>query len=84
MLSVAKHANSDFRDQSGGINEWVPSGSCQPWAWGHCTDGRLVATAEFSKFTGILSAALSQHHLLRFKIAQLEITSTSFVYSDAS
>ena len=28
--------------------------------------------AEFSKFAGILSAALSQHHLLEFEIAQLE------------
>ena len=32
----------------------------------------LVATADFSKFAGILSAALSQHHLLGFEIAQLE------------
>ena len=31
-----------------------------------------VATAEFSKFVGILSAAISQHHLLGFEIAQLE------------
>ena len=31
-----------------------------------------VATAEFSKFAGILSAALSQHHLLGFEIDQLE------------
>ena len=31
-----------------------------------------VATAEFSKFAGILSAALSQYHLLGFEIAQLE------------
>ena len=33
-----------------------------------------VATAEFSKFAGILSAALSQHHLFHsyFKLAQLE------------
>ena len=31
-----------------------------------------VATAEFSQFAGILSAALSQHHLLGFEIAQLE------------
>ena len=31
-----------------------------------------MATAEFSKFPGILSATLSQHHLLGFKIAQLE------------
>ena len=29
------------------------------------------ATAAFSKFAGILSAALSQHHLLGFEIAQL-------------
>ena len=31
-----------------------------------------VATAEFSKFAGILSAALSQHHVLGFEISQLE------------
>ena len=31
-----------------------------------------VATAEFSKFAGILSATLSQHHLLGFEIAQVE------------
>ena len=29
-----------------------------------------MTTAEFSKFAGILSAALSQHHLLGFEIAQ--------------
>ena len=31
-----------------------------------------VATAEFSKFAGILSATFSQDHPLRFEIAQLE------------
>ena len=31
-----------------------------------------VATAEFSKFAGILSAALSQNHLSGFEIAQME------------
>ena len=31
-----------------------------------------VATAEFSKFGVILSAALAQHHLSGFGIAQLE------------
>ena len=31
-----------------------------------------LATAEFSKFAGILSEALSQHHLLGFEIAQLK------------
>ena len=31
-----------------------------------------MATAEFPKFADILSAALSQHHLSGFEIAQLE------------
>ena len=31
-----------------------------------------VSTAEFSKFAGLLSAALSQYHLLGFEIAWLE------------
>ena len=31
-----------------------------------------VATVEFSKFPGLLSIALSRHHLLGFEIAQLE------------
>ena len=31
-----------------------------------------MATAEFSKFPGTLSAALSQHHLSGFETAQLE------------
>ena len=41
-----------------------------------------VAPAEFSKFAGILSATLSQHHLLGFEIAQLEFHClTGFVHS---
>ena len=36
------------------------------------TFSSLVDTAEFSKFAAILSAALSQHHLSGFEIAQLE------------
>ena len=36
------------------------------------TFSSAMATAECSKFAGILSAALSQHHLLGFEIAQLE------------
>ena len=31
-----------------------------------------VATDEFSRFAGVLSAALSQHHLLGFERTQLE------------
>ena len=45
-----------------------------------------MATAEFSKFAGILSAAFSQHHLLGFEVAQLEFLplcalSPTFLYS---
>ena len=44
-----------------------------------------VATAEFSKFAGIVSVALLQHHLLGFEIAQLEFHHlTSFINTDAS
>ena len=59
---------------------WVQSCDSLNIVW-HCrslglewklTCCSLVATAEFSKFAGILSAALSQHHLLEFEIAQLE------------
>ena len=47
-----------------------------------------VATAEFSKFADILSAALSQHHFLGFEI-EFEfiwnsITFTNSVHSDVS
>ena len=31
-----------------------------------------VATAEFSNSAGLLSAALSQHHLLGFEVIQLD------------
>jgi len=42
-----------------------------------------VATAEISKFAGILSAALSQYQDLK-KLNWNCTTSTSFVHSDAS
>ena len=59
---------------------WVQLCSSLSILW-HCLSLRLerkltfsspVATAEFSKFAGILSAELSQHHLSGFEIAQLE------------
>ena len=43
------------------------------WDWNEKrTFSSPVATTEFSKFAGILSAALSQHHFSGFEIAQLE------------
>ena len=46
--------------------------SLEFWDWNENTFSSPVATAEFSKFAGILTAALSQHHLSGFGIAQLE------------
>ena len=43
------------------------------WDWNETTFSSPVATAEFSKFAGTLSEALSQHHLLGFEIAQEEL-----------
>ena len=42
------------------------------WDWNENTFSSPVVTAEYSKFAGVFSAALSQHHLLAFEIAQLE------------
>ena len=42
------------------------------------TFSSAVATAEFSKFAVILNAALSQHHLLGYEIAQLEFHQLHF------
>ena len=39
---------------------------------GSSTFSNSVATTKFSRFPAILSAALSQHHLLGFEIPQLE------------
>ena len=47
---------------------------------GKLTFSRPVATAKFSKFAGILSAALSQHRLSGFGIAQLEFFFCLFVF----
>ena len=61
--------------------KWLNSNSSMKILW-HClslglewklTFSSPVATAEFSKFAGILSAALSQHHLSGSEMAQLEI-----------
>ena len=52
---------------------WAFFGIAFLWDWNeHGPFLYSVATAEFSKFAGILSAALSQHHLLGFEIAQLQ------------
>ena len=52
---------------------WAFFGIVFLWDWNENWPFPIpVATDEFSKFIGILSAALTQHHLLGFEIAQLE------------
>ena len=50
---------------------WAFFGIAFLWGWNENWPFPL-ATAEFSRFAGIWSAALSQHHLLGFEIAPLE------------
>ena len=51
---------------------WAFFGIAFLWDWNESWPFPVQATAEFSKFAGILSAALSQNHLSVFEIAQLE------------
>ena len=41
-----------------------------------------MATAEFSKLAGLLSAALSQYYLLGFEIVQLEFHPLHLVHTE--
>ena len=51
---------------------WAFFGIAFLWDWNENMFFTPVATVEFSKFAGILSAVLSQHHLSGFERAQLE------------
>ena len=77
LFYLREHADSGIQNQPLSETEKM-------WKWKSLSHVRLfeigmkidlfqsVDTAEFSKFTGILSAALSQNHLPGFEIAQLE------------
>ena len=51
---------------------WVFFGIAFLWDWNENRHSSPVATAESSKFAGISSEAVSQHHLLGFETVQLE------------
>ena len=51
---------------------WTFLGIAFLWDWNELSFSSPVATADFSKFAGILSAALSQRHLSGFERALLE------------
>ena len=72
-LENFKHYFTSMWDECNCVVVWAFFGICLSLGlkW-KLTFSSPVATAEFSKFAGILSAALSQHHLSGFEIAQLE------------
>ena len=51
---------------------WTFFGIALLWDWNENWSFQVLWPLLFSKFAGILSAALSQHHFLGFEIAQLE------------
>ena len=72
-LENVEHYFGSVWDECNCALVWTFFGTAFLWEWNE--NGPLscpVATAEFPKFAGILSAALSQHHLSGFEIAQLE------------
>ena len=71
-LENFEHYFTSVWDECNCVVVWAFFGISLLRDWNKNTFSSPVATAEFSKFPSILSAALSQHHLLGFKIAQLE------------
>jgi len=71
-LENFEHYFANMWDECNCAVVWTFFGIAFLWDWGENSFSSPVATAEFSKFVGILSAALSQHHLLGFEIAQLD------------
>ena len=68
-LDNFEHYFTSMWDECNCAAVWAFFGN--PFEW-KLTFSSPVATVEFSKLAGILSAALSQHHLSGFEIAQLE------------
>ena len=68
-LENFEHYFTSMWDECNCAIVWASFGIAFLWNW---NENWPVATAEFSKLAGILSAALSQYHLLGFEIAQLE------------
>ena len=71
-LENFEHYFASLWDECNCAGVWTFFAIAFLWDWNGNTYTSPVATADFSKFAGILSAALSQHHLLGFETAQLE------------
>ena len=68
-LENFEHYSASVWDECNCVVVWAFFGIAFLWDW---NENWPFPPAEFSKFAGMLSAALSQHHLLGFEIAQLE------------
>ena len=62
-LENFEHYFTSMWDESNCAVVWAFFGIAFLWDWNENTFSSPVATAEFSKFVGILSTALSQYHL---------------------
>ena len=73
-LENFEHYLASMWDECNCVIVWTFFGIAFLWDWNENWPFPVLwlPTPEFSKFAGILSAALSQHHLLGFEIAQLE------------
>ena len=72
-LENFEHYFTSVWDECNCVVVWTVFGITFVWDWNEKWPFPVLwPTAEFSKFAGTLSAALSQHHLLGFEIAQLE------------
>ena len=67
-----EHYFASVWDEYNGVVVQTFFGIAFLWDWKKNTFSSPEATNEFSKFACILSAALSQHHLSGFEIAQLK------------
>ena len=66
-LENFEHYFASMWDESNCAVVWTFFAIIFLWDWDENTFSSPVASAEFSKFAGILSAALSQHHFLGLK-----------------
>ena len=76
-LENFEHYFASMWDECNCVVVWTFFGLAFLWDWNENCEWKLtfsspLATAECSKFAGILSVVLSQHHLLGFETVQLE------------
>ena len=73
-LGTFEHYFASMWDECNCVVVWTILWHCLSLGLGlKLTFSSPVVTAEFSEFAGILSAALSHHHLLGFKLVKMEL-----------